>query len=214
MGGGGLALAWGAMRTLVRCVFAAAAAVLLPLGAAANGCTPTSSPSTPTPDAEAVCPDTLAATLDARCEVEGLVCSPQYPCGVLAGIAHCVCTAGAFACTDLEDAAIEGPDATPACPAAPDAEACPAIESKAAMQPCTEVGLSCAYSAACDAIPAFDQCVCTADPSGQTGPRFVCSDPCAYVGPPVDAGDSDDESADSPGAADQTPGTRVGEGSD
>jgi hypothetical protein len=153
----------------------------VPLGLAGlGGCTSTSAPPRAAPDAQAICPNTLADTVGAPCAVEGLVCSPQYSCGVAPGIARCVCTSGAFACSDLEDAALEGADATPSCPPAKAPQKCPLSELAANLAACMEPGLQCTYRAGCDATPGFDTCQCSAVqlPDGGVGSRFVCTSEC------------------------------------
>ncbi len=174
----------------------------LPVGLAslAGACTSTSTPpAATTVDAQAICPNTLTETLGAPCTVEGLVCSPQYSCGIALGIARCVCTSGNFACSDLEDAALEGPDAAPSCPPTKAPDKCPVSEQAANLAACTESGLPCTYPAACDATPGFDTCSCTATklPDGGMGKRFVCHSKC---GPDAAPPSNDAESASAPDA--------------
>jgi hypothetical protein len=166
-------------------------AALTAFAASTGGCSSSSSPASEGPDAEAVCPDTLSAAIGAACMVDGLVCSPQYACGIALATAHCACTAGFFVCNDVEDAALTTPDAAPGCPEPPDAEACPKTEELASLAPCTETGRSCAYLNGCDATPAFDTCQCMLGslPNGSTALRLECSGPCTYTGPPVDLDD-------------------------
>jgi hypothetical protein len=209
------------MRDLARyvsrvvCIAAALPSALAGLASGPGGCSSTSAPSSGGSDAEAICPDTVAGAVGASCEVEGLVCSPQYTCGVVEVTARCVCTAGAFVCNDVTDAALTSPDATPVCPQRGDAEACPLLERSASLAACTETGLVCTYLAACDATPAFDQCQCMegALANGTTGLRFQCSSPCTYVGPlvttegdaAVDALDSVPEAGANEGVSEASP---------
>jgi hypothetical protein len=166
---------------------AAAPAIVAPL---AGGCSSSSSGEAPDAQASAVCPDTLAGTIGASCSVERLVCSPQYACGVAVATARCVCTSGAFSCTDLADAPLMAPDATPTCPplAHQTPAKCPPTSRAADLAACTEPGLLCTYLAGCDATPAFDQCQCASGPmpGGKTGLRFDCFNACAYVAAPVE----------------------------
>jgi hypothetical protein len=157
------------------------------------------------PDAQAVCPSSVSETAGAACTVQGLVCAPQYACGVTFGIAHCVCVAGAFECTDLTDASISGTDVAPSCPKAKPAEHCPATESAASLAACTEPGLVCSYKAPCSAIPGLDQCTCFngAMANGQTGLRFECTNACVPSGGAllIDSGDDVQEGAGGPADA-------------
>ncbi len=161
-----------------------------------GGCSSPAPVSEAGPDAEALCPATLAATIGAACSVGGLTCSPQYPCGVVPAAARCVCTGGAFACSDVTGAPLVGPDAMPACPRRADAEACPPDESSATLAPCTETWLVCSYLAGCNTTPAFDQCVCEFGPlpKGSQGLAFRCSSHCQYITSPYDAGLAQDAS--------------------
>jgi hypothetical protein len=168
---------------------------------AVEGCSSPSSPAA-SPDAQAVCPATGAETAGAACTVEGLVCSPQYACGVTFGIAHCVCSSGKFACTDLTDAALTGPASIPACPSAAHAQRCPATESAANLAACTEQGLDCSYRAPCGGTADLDHCLCFEGPlpNGPMGLRFECTTPCYpdAGGPPIDAGDSGQDATPAP----------------
>jgi hypothetical protein len=150
-------------------------------------------------------------TVGGPCAVEGLVCNPTYTCGDLPAIARCVCTAGTFLCSDIEDAALDGPSTTPSCPSARvDAEACPPSEAAASFAACTEPGLLCSYLAACDAT--LDSCYCAEGlfPSGRMGLRFECTSACTDQGTPSDAAVSDDASSTMDGPPDQTSGTLDG----
>jgi hypothetical protein len=189
-----------ARRVLWALMAAPAAAVAW----SAGGCTSPPPSQSATPDAQAVCPNTLADTIGAPCTVDGLVCSPQYACGAAYGLARCVCTSGSFACTDLADAALEAQDATPSCPAPTAPEKCPTTEAAARLAPCTESGLVCSYIPQCAGATGLDQCQCVfgALPSGQSGLRLQCNSPCRYSPPPVDIdaalGASDSSIRDAP----------------
>jgi hypothetical protein len=129
------------------------------------------------PDAQAICPSTVGETAGAACTVEGLSCRPQYACGVTFGIARCVCTGGAFACTDVTDAALSGPQSVPACPQSKvTPQRCPATEALARGATCSELNFSCSYKAPCGGEPGLD--VCTCSQANGPGYAFSCETPC------------------------------------
>jgi len=142
------------------------------------------------------------------CGVEGLVCYPQYPCGVTPGIATCTCTGGFFACVDttgqsLEDGAAPrctangGTEACPSGKVCPPMATCPATEAFARVQKCTEVNLMCAYPSTCAGARDYDICQCVPVDAGAL--QFVCPPPCDYdaalvefeAAAPPDAGRAD-----------------------
>jgi hypothetical protein len=161
---------------------------------AATGCSSVSSIAV-LPDAQAVCPATPSEAIGAACEVEGLRCYPEYPCGILSVTAACVCSSGRFSCTDVTDAALTSSDGSPACPPAASGETCPSAEHMANQAPCSEPGLLCQYPSSCASIPAFDQCECKAEMTADGGSSFrfecfqgSCQTSDAGVVVPEDAG--------------------------
>jgi hypothetical protein len=169
--------------------------VLPPVGltAWASGCSSSPTPADASTAPQPVCPDTLAETIGAACAVDGLACGPQYLCGVVRVTARCTCTGGVFACNDVEDAALETPEAEAACPPAVVSQACPASERAASVATCKETGLMCTYPAPCDATPSLDTCLCM---DGQ----FQCSSFCTYLGPLYDAGEDASPDSGMPGS--------------
>jgi hypothetical protein len=134
-------------------------------------------------------------SVGASCSVEGLVCSPQYMCGITPATLTCVCTEGSFSCQDVTGKLL-AQGAAPACPAAVAGESCPASEARAQGQPCTRQGLFCPYPSTCGDTTKYDGCYCFTGPlmNGQMGLRFECSTPCKY-----DAGlSAEDALVDSP----------------
>jgi hypothetical protein len=148
------------------------------------------SPTVTSPGGTTVCPQGLAGAPGAPCDLDGLVCWPQYACEGITATARCACTGGAFACTDVSGHPVADADASPSCPPRRDAEACPSSIAKGAIVPCTEPYLVCTYPTDCDASsvpPAFRQCTCAAGPlpDGTEGLAFRCPDDCPYVAAPI-----------------------------
>ena len=145
------------------------------LAGAVGACGSSSAPPTTPGDAEpAVCPSTPEDTVGKHCGVEGLVCGPQYACGIAQVSLYCVCTRGTFQCRNGENGAVDA-DATLPCNAGTKAPGpCPPSEAVANMVACGTVGQICAYPSQCGSM--FDTCSCfpgnTAD--GGFGPVFVC----------------------------------------
>ena len=151
---------------------------LAPLAHLAFGCTSSAAP-VAVSDAEATCSGSVADTVGAPCAASGLVCSPQYACGILPAIATCTCTGGAFACVDVTGKAL-AVGGSPACPAPSATEVCPATEVLANQHACTEFGLECAYPSTCSNGTQYDQCECFTGtlPDGGMGLLFQCPSPC------------------------------------
>jgi hypothetical protein len=152
-------------------------------------------------DAEAVCPATPAETIGVACAVAGLRCGPQYTCGIDQATVLCVCTGGAFRCTDGAGNQLDK-GAVPMCPAPTRGGSCPSTERGAQLSTCSEQGLLCPYPSACPSR--FDQCQCFpgATIDGGFGLRFECTpatcggfDAGAIV---RDSGNPADAIADSP----------------
>ena len=172
----------------------------------APGCSSSTAPA-PLADAEAICPASVADAVGAACAVEGLVCSPEYACGILPATASCTCVGGAFACTDVTGKPL-APGGEPACPATATSETCPATEVLANRHACTESGLECAYPSTCASSTDYDQCECFTGAllDGGTGLRFECPSPCDSgavplvpldaANPPNDAASADAQSTD------------------
>jgi hypothetical protein len=110
---------------------------------------------------QSVCPSTVDEAIGAACDVEGLLCYPEYACGIAPATATCRCSGGHFACQDLLDAAL-GPDATPGCPPpAPTPPTCPATMTLANGTACSQAGVTCTYASPCEgSIPAYLDCPC------------------------------------------------------
>ena len=91
------------------------------------------SPATP-----ASCPTRVVDAVGQHCYAEGLLCAPEYPCGIAQGTLTCTCTRGVFVCTDVTGNQLN-PGDTPACPASKGdgGGVCPASESAALFSPCT-----------------------------------------------------------------------------
>jgi len=108
-----------------------------------------------------VCPSTVDEAIGAACDVEGLLCYPEYACGIAPAIATCRCSGGHFACQDLLDAALD-PDATPGCPPpTPTPPTCPATMTQANGTACSQAGVVCTYASPCaGSIPAYLDCPC------------------------------------------------------
>jgi hypothetical protein len=163
-------------------------AALVPLGYLVAGCTSTSTPAVPT-QPEATCPASVSEAMGAPCP-DGLVCSPEYACGILPATATCTCTGGSFVCTDVTGKALDD-GGQPTCPAAAVAETCPATETLASQHACTETGLACPYPSTCSAnTQEYDTCTCFTGPisDGGMGLRFQCPPPCDYDAALGDAG--------------------------
>jgi hypothetical protein len=184
----------------------ATAVALVSVAHLALGCSSSTAPAAAA-DAEAICPATVADVVGAACAVEGLVCFPQYACGILPAIASCTCAGGAFACTDVTGKSL-APGSALACPAPMASEACPATEMLANQHSCTEPGLECAYPSTCPSSTDYDQCECFTGAllDGGTGLRFECPSPCDSgavplvpldaATPPNDAAPADAQSTD------------------
>jgi hypothetical protein len=146
----------------------------------------------------AVCPSTPAETAGAACGVPGLRCGPQYPCGLVQASLLCVCTEGAFQCTDGTGRRIAD-GGKPMCPQPAPSGSCPASETRAQFATCGEQGLLCAYQSPCSRR--LDQCQCFSGPipDGGVGLRFecipaLCNGPEARSAPP-DSGPAAEASA-------------------
>jgi len=153
------------------------------------GCTSSAANQSVPADAEAICPTSLSAAMGASCATEGLVCSPEYPCGILPAIATCTCTAGAFACTDVTGKTVDE-GGSPECPAPAASQTCPATETLANLHACSEPGLMCPYPSTCSLdSQEYDLCQCFtgAISDGGTGLRFECTTSCDYDASPIDA---------------------------
>jgi hypothetical protein len=184
----------------VVCIAVAAQAVLLAVSV--GGCSPKSAAPAPAADAQAVCPSTIVDAAGAGCAVEGLVCSPQYMCGITPATLTCVCTEGSFSCQDVTGKIVTS-GTSPACPAATANESCPTSEVLAEGMPCTRQGLFCPYPSTCGDTTKYDGCYCFTGPlaNGQMGLRFECSTPCNYdAGPAVQ--DASEEAPATQGSAD------------
>jgi hypothetical protein len=134
----------------------------------------TESPVAPLDAEAAVCPPTPEDTVGKPCGNEGLVCGPQYSCGITQASLYCVCTGDTFQCRDGENRTV-APGATLPCDAVASTPApCPASEAAAGVAACSLVGQICAYQSRCPSM--FDTCSCfpgaTAD--GGFGPVFIC----------------------------------------
>jgi hypothetical protein len=141
--------------------------------AAIAACGPDHTPTASHPSALAVCPATPDETIGAACGVAGLRCGPQYTCGVLSVSLSCICTGGAFQCTDGAGNPLV-PGAPLDCPATQPTASCPATETGAQFASCTEVGLLCAYPSACPGR--LDSCQCLSGQiAGGSGFRFECT---------------------------------------
>lgn len=130
-----------------------------------------------------MCPGSVEFTIGQPCAPQGFTCYPQYSCGIAPAIATCVCTGGAFACTDATGQALTTMT-TPACPLpGKGSGACPAAEAIARVSNCTEPGLLCAYRSTCTDA-SFDECECfeTQVDAGVSAMRFQCPAPCIDVG--------------------------------
>ena len=166
------------------------AAVVAGLAGGASGCGSSSTPPGAMFDAEsAFCPATPQDTVGKPCNLEGLVCGPQYACGITQVPLYCVCAGGIFQCRNGENGAVEA-GAALSCNAGSSAPGpCPASEAVANMASCGMVGQICAYHSQCPST--FDTCTCfpgnTAD--GGFGPVFICKG--AVCG--SDAGPSDSQ---------------------
>jgi hypothetical protein len=114
------------------------------------------------PEDHAVCPSSVIGAMGSACDVEGLLCYPEYTCGIAPVIATCQCAGGQFACVDtLGNPLLE--DAAPACPASLPTPACPATMTLASNTACTQAGQLCTYASPCSgSIPAFLDCQCVA----------------------------------------------------
>jgi len=137
-----------------------------------------------------------SAAVGAPCGSEGLVCSPEYPCGILQATATCTCTAGVFVCTDITGKALaEG--GSPQCPALDASAACPATETIASLRACGNAGLMCFYPSTCSGGQEYDTCVCFTGTisDGGMGLRFECTPACDYDAAPIDAGPTVDATA-------------------
>lgn len=104
------------------------------------------------------CPASVARTIGAACEPEGLYCAPTYDCALVQVPLSCTCMQGFFVCIDGAGDTIDAGE-TPRCPAPLDAS-CPSSETSAGSAACTEVGLICSYPSACDG--GMDSCECMA----------------------------------------------------
>ncbi len=188
------------------------AGLVLPLGYLVAACTSTSTPAVPT-QPEATCPASVAEALGAPCS-DGLVCSPEYACGILPAIATCTCTGGSFVCTDVTGKSLDDGGQL-SCPAASATETCPATEALASQRACTESGLACPYPSTCSGnTQEYDTCTCFTGPisDGGMGLRFQCPSPCddASLGdagaPSVDAATAGDAPVEDATAVDAPTG--------
>ena len=160
------------------------------------GCTSTSTPAVPT-QPEATCPASVSAAIGAPCAAEGLVCAPEYECGIASAIATCTCTGGAFVCTDVTGKALND-GGNPECPAAAATETCPTTEALANLRACTEIGLTCPYPSTCSGnTQQYDTCTCFTGPisDGGMGLRFQCPSPCDDAAALFDAGPTPSDDA-------------------
>ena len=154
------------------------AAVVGALLGAVGACGSSNAPPATPGDAEsAVCPTTPEDTVGRPCGVEGLVCGPQYACGIAQVSLYCVCTRGTFLCRNGENGTVDA-DATLPCNAGTSAPGpCPPSEAVANRVACGMVGQICAYRSQCPSM--FDTCSCfpgsTAD--GGFGLVFACKSP-------------------------------------
>ena len=136
------------------------------------------------------CPASVARTIGAACQAEGLYCAPTYDCALVQVPLSCTCMQGLFVCIDGAGNTVDA-GGTPGCPAPLDAS-CPSTETSATMAACSEVGLMCSYPSACEG--GVDSCECMAGSLVTGGgPNLVftcqqatCSSPDA--GAPVEGG--------------------------
>jgi hypothetical protein len=136
----------------------------------------------------AVCPTTVASAMGEACDVDGLVCYPQYTCGVTLGQATCQCTSGHFACVDQLGAALVR-DASPGCPAPPpNPLACPATMTLANLTACTQAGEVCTYANPCTSIPEYVDCPCVPAPQIDGGVYLAYECPAMTCLSTADAG--------------------------
>jgi hypothetical protein len=157
----------------MRAMWGALAAAATAVASAGPGCGGSRESSSALPDAQAMCPATPEQTVGAACAVAGLRCGPAYTCGLLDVTLLCICTGGAFRCTDGRGTPIDTAGAI-TCPGAASAGSCPVTERSAQLAPCSEQGLLCAYRSSCP--NKFDPCQCSpgATASGGFGLRFEC----------------------------------------
>jgi hypothetical protein len=137
-----------------------------------------------------VCPSSVVGAMGSACDVEGLVCYPEYACGIAPALATCQCTGGQFACVDMLGAPLLA-DAAPGCPAALPMPACPATMTLANNTACAQAGQLCTYASPCPgSIPDFLQCQCVALQQIDGGIYLGYSCPaCTAVGAPAPADD-------------------------
>ena len=169
------------------------------LGLAVLTACDSSSPGAPAPDADLVCPADVASAIGAPCD-PGLVCAPEYSCGIYTVTATCTCMGGHFACADRTGQALVA-GTVPACPPRADASAsCPPTESTARTVNCSLAGLQCAYPSSCPIQRDYDSCQCfpLTTPDGGTALRFSCPDPCQDASAPEGGGESADASEEPP----------------
>jgi hypothetical protein len=164
---------------VVRVRLATKVSTALIAAAAFASCRATVTTAPDTRDADVLCPDGVDGTNGQGCGAEGLICYPQYSCGVLPAIATCVCSGGHFSCKDVTGHALNQGD-SPACPPATTGETCPASEDTANLAPCTAPGRLCTYPSRCRGVPAYDRCECFSGAlaSGTNGLRFECTSAC------------------------------------
>ena len=136
------------------------------------------------------CPASVALTIGAPCQGDGLLCAPSYDCDLVEVPLLCTCTGGFFACTDGAGNAVDAGE-TPGCaaPAAVDAS-CPLDEESATAAACFDVGLICGYRSACGV--GMDSCECMNGSLVTGGPSLVFGCQLAACGP-SDAGGGDGE---------------------
>jgi hypothetical protein len=136
----------------------------------------------------AVCPTTVASAMGEACDVEGLVCYPQYPCGETLGQATCQCADGHFTCQDQLGAPLVR-DASPGCPApAPSPLACPATMTLANFTACTQAGEVCTYANPCTSIPEYVDCPCVPEQQIDGGAYLAYECPAMTCLSTADAG--------------------------
>jgi hypothetical protein len=142
------------------------------------------------PEDQAVCPSTVESAPGSACDVEGLICYPQYPCGIAPGQATCTCTAGHFACVDQLGASLHPDGGAPGCPATLATPTCPATMTLANLTACSQAGQICTYASPCTSIPAYLDCQCVplAQIDGGDYLGYHCDDICTPGNAPIDAG--------------------------
>ena len=176
--------------------------VLALVGTLLGACSDSSSNAQPAPGV-AQCPATLADAIDTACTRAGEDCGIGYACGNVPQQAHCVCTAGKYACTDSTGAAV-AKGAPPACiaPGQPNDKECPTAESGTEGKACKTAGLLCSYiGLQCPEKPAPNLDTCQCEVAANGGGLFFHCEPKVCI-PRSDASDdafsAPDTSKDAP----------------